>query len=136
MKKFRSLFTHRFGPVAVVVVLVTGISFLTRLFLFIRSWHNLELTVLNVPAIFIIGFFYDLVVAGFFSVAVALYCWLMKDAWYQKKWNRLPLYLLLLTITLILLINAGAEIAFWDEFNVRFNFIAVDSQILPSTSFV
>ncbi len=126
MNTFRSFFKHRFGPVMVVAVLVTGISFLTRLFLFTRSWHNLELTAINIPGIFIIGFFYDLVVACFFAVAVALYCWLMKDAWYQKKWSRLPLYGLLFIITIILLINAGAEIAFWDEFNVRFNFIAVD----------
>ena len=69
---------------------------------------------------------YDLVVSLFVGVPVAFYCWLMKDSWFRKKWNRFPIFFLFFIITLILVINAGAEIAFWNEFNVRFNFIAVD----------
>jgi len=72
------------------------------------------------------GFFYDLVVSSFFAIPVALYCWLMKDSLYRKKWHRIFLFLLFFLISFILLLNAGAEITFWDEFNVRFNFIAVD----------
>ena len=126
MPKLRTVFNHRFGPLAVVIILVTVLSFLTRLFLFFKSWNNLELSFLNTIGIFIIGFFYDLVVSLFFCVPIALYCWLMKDSWYQKKWNRIPLFIFFFLVTLILVINAGAEITFWDEFNVRFNFIAVD----------
>lgn len=126
MSKFKSIFHHRFGPLAVVVLLVVLLSFITRLFLFVRSWDNLELNFFSVIGIFIIGAFYDLVVASFFCIPVAIYCWLMKDGWYQKKWNRVFLYILFFLVTLILVINAGSEIVFWDEFNVRFNFIAVD----------
>ena len=126
MNKLLPVYKHRFGPVVVVALLVISISFVTRLILFLYSWRNLELNPLSFTGIFIIGFFYDLVVASFFAIPVALYCWLMKDSWYQKKWSRIPLFILFAIITLILVINAGAEIAFWDEFNVRFNFIAVD----------
>ena len=92
----------------------------------IISWPNLELTMLRFIGIIFIGFFYDLVVCSFFAIPVALYCWLMKDSWYQKKWQRIPLFLLFFIITLILVINVGGEIIFWDEFSVRYNFIAVD----------
>ena len=126
MNKLLPVYKHRFGPVVVVALLVISISFVTRLILFLYSWRNLELNPLSFTGIFIIGFFYDLVVASFFAIPVALYCWLMKDGWYQKQWSRIPLFILFAIITLILVINAGAEIAFWDEFNVRFNFIAVD----------
>jgi len=126
MIKFRSVFEHRFGPLAVVLLLVTSLSFITRLFLFIKSWNYLELSFLNTAGIFVIGFFYDVIVASFFCIPVALYCWLMKDSWYRRRWNRVPLFMLFFLIILILVISAGAEIIFWDEFNVRFNFIAVD----------
>ena len=126
MNKLLPVYKHRFGPPVVVALLVVSISFVTRLILFLYSWRNLELNPLSFTGIFIIGFFYDLVVASFFAIPVALYCWLMKDSWYQKRWSRIPLFILFAIITLILVINAGAEIAFWDEFNVRFNFIAVD----------
>lgn len=126
MQKLKNLFHHRFGPVAIVTLMVVLISFLTRLVLFFMSWTSLELSVASLAGIFLIGFFYDLVVASFFCIPVLFYCWLMKDSWYQKKWNRIPLYFLLSIILLVLLVNAGSEIAFWDEFNVRYNFIAVD----------
>lgn len=126
MLNLKTLFKHRFGPIAVTVLLVCAISFLTRLFLFAKSWPNLELSFLRIIGIFIIGFFYDLVVSSFFAIPVALYCWLMKDNWYQKKWQRLPLFVLFFIITFILVATAGSEIVFWNEFSVRFNFIAVD----------
>lgn len=86
----------------------------------------MELTFLRFVGIFLIGLFYDIVVCSFFAIPVLLYCWLMKDSWYQKKWSRIILFILFFIITLILVINVGGEIIFWDEFNVRYNFIAVD----------
>ena len=126
MRKLKSFFTHRFGPLLVLAAVLCSLSFITRVILLIKSWGNLDLNPLYLIGLFLIGFFYDLVVFGFFAIPVALYCWLMKDSWYQKKWQRIPLFILFFIITLILVINVGAEIVFWDEFNVRYNFIAVD----------
>jgi phosphoglycerol transferase MdoB-like AlkP superfamily enzyme len=126
MLKFQKIFNHRFGPLAVIAVIVCSISFITRLVLLIKSWPALELNPLSFIGVFVIGFFYDVVVSSFFAIPVALYCWLMKDSFYQKKWQRIPLFILFFIITLIAVINAGGEITFWDEFSVRYNFIAVD----------
>jgi len=126
MRNFQQVFRHRFGPLAVLAMIIFTLSFITRLVLLIKSWPNLELTFLRFLGIFFIGFFYDLVVFSFFAIPVALYCWLMKDTWYQKKWQRFPLFFLFFIITLILVLNVGGEIIFWDEFSVRYNFIAVD----------
>lgn len=122
----KRIFRHRFGPLAVLAIIVCSISLITRIFLMARSWPSLELNLFNFIGIFLAGLFYDLVVWGFFAIPVAMYCWLMKDSWYQKKWQRLPLFLLFFIITFILVLIAGSEITFWEEFNTRFNFIAVD----------
>jgi phosphoglycerol transferase MdoB-like AlkP superfamily enzyme len=126
MIKFQKIFNHRFGPLAVITIIVCSISFITRLVLFIKSWPALELNPLSFISIFIIGLFYDVVVSSFFAIPIALYCWLMKDSFYKKKWQRIPLFILFFIITLIAVINAGGEITFWEEFSVRYNFIAVD----------
>lgn len=127
MSKLKKIiYTHRFGIVALVATYVTILSFLTRVILFFKSMHNLQLNVINIFGIFFIGFFYDLVVASFFSIPVALYCWLMRNNWYKNKWSLVPVYFMLTIILFLLLINTGGEIAFWDEFGVRYNFIAVD----------
>jgi phosphoglycerol transferase MdoB-like AlkP superfamily enzyme len=122
----KKAFRHRFGPLAVLAIIICSISFITRVVLLIKSWPNLELTPLRFTGIFFIGLLYDLVVWSFFAIPVALYCWLMKDSWYRKKWQRIPLFILFFIIFFILVLNAGGEIIFWDEFNVRYNFIAVD----------
>lgn len=126
MIKLQQAFRHRYGPLLVLALILFSLSFITRLTLLIISWPNLELSFLRIAGIFFIGLFYDLVVCSFFAIPVALYCWLMKDSWYRHKWNRIPMFIIFFIITLILVINVGGEIIFWDEFNVRYNFIAVD----------
>ena len=126
MRKLQNVFRHRYGPLAVLALIVFTLSFITRVTLLIVSWQNLELSFLRLMGIFFIGFFYDIIVWSFFAIPVAFYCWLMKDSWYKKKWQRIPLFFLFFLITLILVLNVGGEIIFWDEFNVRYNFIAVD----------
>jgi phosphoglycerol transferase MdoB-like AlkP superfamily enzyme len=126
MIKFQQIFKHRFGPLAVIAIIVCSLSFITRLVLLIKSWPALEFNPLSFIGVFVIGFFYDVVVSSFFAIPMALYCWLMKDSFYQKKWQRIPLFILFFIIVFILVLNAGGEIIFWDEFSVRYNFIAVD----------
>lgn len=126
MKQLTPVFRHRFGPLAVLALILFSLSLATRIILLIKSWPNLELTPLRFIGIFVIGLFYDIIVWSFFAIPVALYCWLMKDSFYRMKWQRIPLLLLFFILTLILVINVGSEIAFWNEFGVRYNFIAVD----------
>ncbi len=126
MNKMQKIFTHRFGPLVVLAIIVCALNFIIRLTLLIKSWADVELNLLSFLGIFIVGLFYDLVVWSFFAIPVALYCWLMKDSWYKKKWSLIPLFILFSILILILVFSAGGEIVFWDEFNVRYNFIAVD----------
>lgn len=123
---FKKLFRHRFGPLAVLALVICSASFLTRVALLIYSWPNLDLNPLSFVALFVIGLFYDLVVCSYFAIPVALYCWLMKDSWYQSKWQRVPLFILFFIIFFIIVLNVGGEVIFWDEYGVRYNFIAVD----------
>jgi len=126
MNKMQKIFTHRFGPLIVLAIIVCALNFIIRLTLLIKSWTDVELSLLSFLGIFILGLFYDLVVWSFFAIPVAFYCWLMKDSWYKKKWGLIPLFILFSILILILVFSAGGEIVFWDEFNVRYNFIAVD----------
>jgi hypothetical protein len=112
MNKLSRVFKHRFGPLAIVVLLVVGISLATRIILMFKSWPDLELSIGRIAGIYLIGLFYDLVVASFFCIPVALYCWLMKDSWYRTKFGRLPLYFIFFVITLILVIQRRRRVCF------------------------
>ncbi len=103
-----------------------GISLLTRIALIIYSFTELDNNFFGIAGALLTGTFYDLIVASFFVLPLALYCWLMKDSWYRKGWQKPILYFFFILAIIIIVFNAIAEFVFWDEFKSRFNFIAVD----------
>ena len=126
MKKMTSFFNQRFGPVLLLTLIICTVSLITRIVLFVKSFSSIDFSPVHIVGIFLVGLFYDLVVSSFFAIPVALYCWLINDSFYRKKIQRVPLFLLFFIIIFIIISIAGSEIVFWNEFNVRFNFIAVD----------
>ncbi|MEO7265904.1 MAG: LTA synthase family protein [Ferruginibacter sp.] len=126
MKFLDNIFQKRFGPVALVLLLVAAISFFTRLVLLIISWNAVDKNPIYLLGIFLVGLFFDVVVGLFTSIPVSIYCWLMKNSWYKTRLGRIPLLILFFLIIFILVVNAAGEVLFWNEFNVRYNFIAVD----------
>ncbi|MEO5600480.1 MAG: LTA synthase family protein [Cyclobacteriaceae bacterium] len=115
---------QRIRLIALLTLLLVGISFATRILLTILSAN--EISVIQVPGIFLIGFFYDLINAGYFIIPLVVYLWVVPPRVFHKNWHRFILYSIFTCFTLILLFDAVSEFFFWDEFNARFNFIAVD----------
>ena len=94
--------------------------------LIIKAHHLIGFSLLYFAGIFGIGLFFDLVNASYFIIPLVLYLWMMPSKLYSKKWHRFFLYGLFFIFIYILLFNAVSEWFFWDEFNSRYNFIAVD----------
>lgn len=86
----------------------------------------MDFSFLNLAGLFLIGFFYDLVNAAYVCIPIMLYLWFVPGRIYNKAWHRFVLYGIFSVLTFLLLFNAVSEWFFWDEFNTRFNFIAVD----------
>lgn len=103
-----------------------AISTVTRVLLTIKSSSEIDFTLVNIAEIVFIGFFYDLVNAVYFSLPFVVYLWLIPARIYQKPGHRYALYVWFFVLSFILLFTGVAEWLFWDEFSVRFNFIAVD----------
>ncbi|MBL0745258.1 LTA synthase family protein [Chryseolinea lacunae] len=116
----------RFGLAIVLVLLLVSISFLTRLVFLMYSWPDVAASFGNLLGIFFLGLFFDLINSAYFVIPVMLYLWLIPQRVYGKRWHRVVLMVLLTFFTFLLLFNAVAEWFFWEEFNTRFNFIAVD----------
>lgn len=127
MRSFiKKVCSHRFGPVAIMVVIILAISFLTRVTLLIHSAHNVNWGIGNLLGIFFIGLFFDLVMSTYFIIPLVLYLWIFPDGLYRKKWQRFLLYGLMTILCYILIFNIAGEWFFWLEFSSRYNFIAVN----------
>jgi phosphoglycerol transferase MdoB-like AlkP superfamily enzyme len=115
-----------FAAALLLAKILITISVLTRIVLLVKSWHAVDLTFLNAFGIFMIGLFYDIINALYFVIPMMLYCWLMPQKVWGKRWHLGLLCGLFSLFIFLLLFNAVSEWVFWDEFSSRFNFIAVD----------
>jgi phosphoglycerol transferase MdoB-like AlkP superfamily enzyme len=125
-EKTNKLLDNRFGPVFLVTVLLCCISLITRLSLLIYSASSVDWSILNLLKIFIIGLFYDLAAASFAVIPIVIYLWLLPSKWYASKFNKILLFIYFFFVVFTLIFNSISEWFFWEEFSVRYNFIAVD----------
>lgn len=123
---FNQILKNRFGPVLLAIILLCGISFITRVILLIASASLFDWTFANFFSVFIIGLFFDLAAASFAIIPLVIYLWLFPSKWYGKKLNKILLIIYFFIVVTTLIFNGISEWFFWDEFSVRYNFIAVD----------
>ncbi|MEO5959324.1 MAG: LTA synthase family protein [Opitutaceae bacterium] len=81
---------------------------------------------LSLVAAFLWGALFDLAAALWWAVPLALMLALLPAGFFSRWWGRALAHAMVVAIAYFLLFGAVAEWLFWDEFGVRFNFIAVD----------
>jgi phosphoglycerol transferase MdoB-like AlkP superfamily enzyme len=125
-KKRHTYFQYRFSPVLIALLLFCGASFITRIALLVYSAGGFDWSLFNVVKVFSIGLFYDLAAASYALVPLVIYLWLFPSKWYRSKLNSVLLIAYFSIVMFTLLFNGISECIFWEEFSVRYNFIAVD----------
>ncbi|OGQ98840.1 MAG: hypothetical protein A2505_06805 [Deltaproteobacteria bacterium RIFOXYD12_FULL_55_16] len=119
-------FLGRFQLIRLFFICYILYAFGVRLALLSHSWSQIGHSPLTVGGIFLLGLFYDLVTAAYFAIPIALYLAVVSHLFFVSRWQRVVLYPLGFALSYGLVFSALAEWLFWDEFGVRFNFIAVD----------
>ncbi|MBA1272494.1 LTA synthase family protein [Stutzerimonas azotifigens] len=103
-----------------------GVFTLTRSVLLLTHLSDAAIGPGDLPRLFGIGLVYDLGFLCYAALPLALYL-LLCPAWLWRRRNHRRLMHALVAVSLFAMIfTAVAEWLFWDEFGVRFNFIAVD----------
>lgn len=117
--------TRRHGGLIIFFAVFLGISFLTRVALLVKAAHDVTWT-LSLVAAFGWGLVYDLGAAAFASLPLAVLLVLLPAGWFQRGWQQGLAQIFGFGVIYLLLFGTVSEWTFWDEFGVRFNFIAVD----------
>jgi phosphoglycerol transferase MdoB-like AlkP superfamily enzyme len=124
-KLWQRLLSRRHGGVVLFFAVFLGISFLTRVALLLKAAHEVSWS----PSLFAAfgwGLVYDLGAACFASLPLILLLTVLPSGALRRPVMRWCAAGLGFGLLLALLFGAVAEWTFWDEFGVRFNFIAVD----------
>ncbi len=110
------------------VVLAT----LTRLALVVAGRGELPHSIATLGRIFAAGALLDLWVAAWCLLPWVLYLALLPERWWQARWQRVALSAALACTLFGALFSAAAEWFFFEEFDSRFNFVAVDYLLYPT----
>ena len=116
----------RFRPLAWFAVIFFALSTLTRLALLVATGDGVGIAPLYWLYAFGAGLVYDAVTFVYFAWPLVLFLWLVPRPANARRFGRWGLAALCFGLVFALVFVAGAEWTFWDEFQTRFNFIAVD----------
>ena len=126
LKKFQKIFDSRFAVLFSILSLYILFSTLIRIGFLFWSSKDLDFNLFYILRAFFIGFCYDFAVGTLFLLLYSIYLLVFPKRWIGSRFDKIFTYVYLAIVLLIIYFSLLAEIPFWDEFGVRFNFIAVD----------
>jgi len=97
-----------------------------RAVLMVAERHDLHGTGMGRVLAFIVGYMFDVTVFTYFTLPFLAYLLLLPARLHCGKADRIVTAALFFIMAFIMLFSATGEWFFWDEFQSRYNFIAVD----------
>ncbi len=116
---------HRFGGWVLFVAVFMGVAMTTRVALLGKAAGEVTWN-LSLGAAFGWGLIYDFAAALWWSLPILLGLMVLPSGFFKSWVGRAVAGVVGLMVPALLLFSAVSEWTFWDEFQVRFNFIAVD----------
>jgi len=116
----------RFGGLYVFGLVFLALSFLLRTALFIRAFPQADHSLWAIFKMYGMGLFYDLVTCFYLVIPATLLLLFAPDKVIRWRAFRYPVLGLYFLAIYALLFDVVSEWLFWDEFGVRYNFVAVD----------
>ncbi|HPV74574.1 MAG TPA: sulfatase-like hydrolase/transferase [Gemmatimonadaceae bacterium] len=122
----------RFALAAMLVVVLMVVAVVTRLALLAYAWRELDASLYEVLKALLVGEVFDVLASLWVVAPLVVVLALLPDRWFSSRvvrgWTRGWLFFLFALSAFVI----AAEVIFFDEFNGRFNFVAVDYLIFPT----
>ena len=117
---------NRIGILALLGLVFLLQSLAVRIVLFLKAFPGMTHDPLVLLGMWIVGFLYDCITFSYFALPAAVVLVFLPERVYQHRVFRAVVHGAFLAVLFILLFDAVAEYLFFDEFETRFNFIAID----------
>ncbi len=114
-------FARRLAPSFVVFVLV---QFVIRLIFTVWTFQNLGFA--DIVKSYATGIVFDLATYSLFILPYIVYLLVLPTRWLNTRLDRIATHICFVIFAGMVIFDIASEYAFWQEFAVRFNFIAVD----------
>jgi hypothetical protein len=97
-----------------------------RLILAVQYSSEITISLIEIIKFFSIGLFFDSLTVCYFAILPLIYFCLLPQKIFNHKKHQIFLAIIYFIFINIIIFSIFSEIVFFEEFNARFNFIAVD----------
>ncbi len=111
---------------AKIFVIFAGLSFLLRTIFFVWQRKDIVFSPILILKTYALGLFFDFVTLAYIALLPLTYYTLIYPKIFAKKSHQIFVRIIYFIFLYVIIFSLVAEITFWDEFQTRFNFIAVD----------
>ncbi len=120
------VFPKRFSLVKTFAFAFLVFAFIIRLTLYIWSFNTIDFSILNLLKFFTLGFLFDLGSLSYILAIYSIYLLLIPKKFYGSLFDRVITNFTYSLALFFMVFSFLSEITFWQEYQKRFNFIAVD----------
>lgn len=120
------LFPDRFALLKIFILLFLSVSLLVRLSFFVWDFAEVDKGLINILRTFLMGFFFDLGTISLFIFLDLVYLVTFPSKWFGTLADKMFTWIGFFLAVLLIYFSFFGEFTFWDEFQRRYNFIAVD----------
>jgi len=126
IQNLKKILHSRFGGILLLYLVFISISLVSRTVLLSVSFKDVSLNPLNIIWSYGAGLIMDTVAYSYFMIPFVLFLMFVSDRFFNSTIHKWFAYVVYFITFCILIFNGVSEFFFWDEFGVRYNFIAVD----------
>jgi phosphoglycerol transferase MdoB-like AlkP superfamily enzyme len=121
-----SFLSGRFSLLSYFIIWFLVMSLMLRIIFFAWQWEDVSWDLISLIRTLLTGFVFDFGTIVLITFPAILYYTLMPNRWIGTRTDKVLVWFLTSLGVFILVFTFLAEITFWEEFQTRFNFIAVD----------
>lgn len=109
-----------------IFLIFASLSFFLRTFFLIRERAQIDFSLTLIIKTCLAGLFFDILVLSYIAAIPLLYYTLIPSKIFNSKKHQIANRVFYFLFLFVIIFSCFSEIVFWDEFQTRFNFIAVD----------
>jgi phosphoglycerol transferase MdoB-like AlkP superfamily enzyme len=128
--------SRRFAPAAALAAFYLSLGVVARIVLWVRFGSAADVPALDLPWLLLAGLVNDAVESLYLFAPFVLYLLLVPERWHRARLHRALLLAGTAATVGALIYLAVAEIYFFEEFDARFNLVAVDYLAYPTEVFI
>ena len=116
----------RFGGIILLFIVFVIISFISRTVLLGMSVSEVNTGIFSLLRVYFVGLFFDTVAFSYFLIPFVIFLMFVPNRFFNSGFHKWFAYIAYFIAFAIIIFNGVSEYFFWEEFGVRYNFIAVD----------